>query len=84
MIMIVLYSSDVSFIDVLFAEELGLVLEVSQSDMQHVIDAYSAVNTPCTLIGHSMKSEKKVRFNLYMHFILPICFMVYHFLLIRP
>jgi hypothetical protein len=26
------------------------------------IHGYSAVNTPCTLIGHSMKSEKKVRF----------------------
>ena len=62
MIISVLFSLDVSFIDVLFAEELGLVLEVSQSDMQHVIDGYSAVNTPCTLIGHSMKSEKKVRF----------------------
>ena len=56
------YFADASFLDILFAEELGLVLEVTQDNVQHVMDTYSAANVPCALIGHSLK-QKQVSFT---------------------
>ncbi|XP_021347578.1 phosphoribosylformylglycinamidine synthase-like isoform X1 [Mizuhopecten yessoensis] len=52
--------SGVSNIDVLFAEELGLVLEVQEKYQQEVLEAYSAYNVPCYLIGHSLSRKKDV------------------------
>lgn len=43
-------------IEALFAEELGLVLEVSESHLNDVVDAYKRNNIPCFVIGHSVGS----------------------------
>ncbi|CAC5381850.1 PFAS [Mytilus coruscus] len=51
--------SDVPFIDLLFAEELGFVFEVSKNNEQEILGAFSAVNIPCFFIGHSTKDTKK-------------------------
>ncbi|XP_052276735.1 phosphoribosylformylglycinamidine synthase-like isoform X2 [Dreissena polymorpha] len=39
----------------LFHEELGLILEVKDADVPHVMERYAAVNVPCSHIGHSIK-----------------------------
>ncbi|XP_013388879.1 phosphoribosylformylglycinamidine synthase-like [Lingula anatina] len=43
-----------TFIDVLFAEELGLVLEVSEKNVTEVVAAYREKNIPCHKLGHSL------------------------------
>ncbi len=40
-------------VDVLFAEELGLVFEVSAADAEKVCLKYSEKGVPCTVIGQS-------------------------------
>ncbi|XP_069131309.1 phosphoribosylformylglycinamidine synthase-like isoform X2 [Argopecten irradians] len=50
--------SGVADVDVLFAEELGLVLEVQEDHQQEVLEAYSAENVCCYLIGHSVSRNK--------------------------
>ncbi|XP_060065152.1 phosphoribosylformylglycinamidine synthase-like [Ylistrum balloti] len=49
----------VSDIDVLFAEELGLVLEVQEKYQHEILEEYSACNVPCYLIGHSVSRKKE-------------------------
>lgn len=44
-------------IEVLFSEELGLILEVPYSESTNVLEEYSAQDVPCYLIGHSTKSS---------------------------
>lgn len=44
-------------IEVLFSEELGLILEVAYSESTNVLGEYSAQDVPCYLIGHSVKSS---------------------------
>lgn len=46
--------SDCSVIDVLFTEELGLVLEVQETDIDYVVEQYKERNVPCILIGQSV------------------------------
>ena len=41
-------------IEALFAEELGLVVEVAQSDVQAVLDAYANSGISCVPLGYSM------------------------------
>ena len=53
----ILYFSDSPALDVLFAEELGLVLEVSESHSQEVVQEYSAQNVRCHVIGHSQEAS---------------------------
>ena len=40
----------------MFTEELGLILELQEEDLSYVIDAYTAENIPCHLIGYSLKT----------------------------
>jgi len=40
----------------MFAEELGLVLEVANGNVQSVVDAYSAAGVPCVVVGKTTKS----------------------------
>ncbi|WAQ99413.1 PUR4-like protein [Mya arenaria] len=44
---------DCSVLERLFNEELGLILEISEADVQYVQDQYSAANVSCNLIGYS-------------------------------
>ena len=46
-----------SALEVLFAEELGLVLEVAPTKAQHVIKAYESRGVTCQNIGISSQSE---------------------------
>ena len=46
-------SKDAKAIQVLFAEELGLVLEVKNSDVDKVLSAYRKTQVPCFVIGHT-------------------------------
>ncbi|XP_078326512.1 phosphoribosylformylglycinamidine synthase-like isoform X4 [Crassostrea virginica] len=48
---------DYSAIEMLFSEELGLILEVPYSESTNVLAEYSSQNVPCFLIGHSYKSS---------------------------
>lgn len=38
----------------LFTEELGLVLEVQETDVDYVVEQYKERNVPCILIGQSV------------------------------
>ena len=49
--------SDYSAIEMLFSEELGLILEVPYSESTNVLAEYSSQNVPCFLIGHSYKTS---------------------------
>ncbi|XP_062608746.1 phosphoribosylformylglycinamidine synthase-like isoform X1 [Saccostrea cucullata] len=53
-----------SAIDVLFSEELGLILEVPFIESTTVLGEYAAQNVPCYLIGHSSKSGKDSLVNI--------------------
>ncbi|XP_070552219.1 phosphoribosylformylglycinamidine synthase-like [Ptychodera flava] len=46
-------SSGVSTIDLLFAEELGLLLEVEAANVESVCQRYQDSGVPCHVIGHS-------------------------------
>ncbi|XP_056013260.1 phosphoribosylformylglycinamidine synthase-like isoform X2 [Ostrea edulis] len=48
---------DCSAIDVLFSEELGLILEVPFSESAYVLGEYATQNVPCYSIGHSCKQS---------------------------
>ena len=48
--------AEVSTIEAMFSEELGLILEVKEADVNYVIDAYTEKIVPCNMIGHSMKN----------------------------
>ena len=39
--------------DLLFAEELGLLLEVAEDNLEKVQSMYKDASVPCSLIGHS-------------------------------
>ncbi len=41
----------------LFAEELGLVLEVAQADEERVLSTYAAAGVPCTVVGTSQADQ---------------------------
>ena len=45
-------------IDVLFAEELGLILEVKEKHVETVLNAYQGSNVPCRLIGRTAIAGK--------------------------
>ena len=49
------FVADVSTIEALFHEELGLVLEVKQADVKYITEAFAAESIPCHLIGHSLE-----------------------------
>ncbi|XP_071951338.1 phosphoribosylformylglycinamidine synthase-like [Antedon mediterranea] len=51
-----LSETDVTAIDILFAEELGLVLEVTANASEDICRQFSDNNVPCSLIGHSSGS----------------------------
>ncbi len=53
-------ATDVDPIDMLFAEELGLVLEVDAAQVAEVRDVLSGASVPCTEIGSTTR-EKHVR-----------------------
>ena len=46
--------------DVLFAEELGLVMEVASDAVDEVTGAFSEENAQCLVIGHSVADDKSV------------------------
>ena len=42
----------------LFAEELGLVIEVAEGDMDAVVGAYRAAGLPCHVIGSTLANQE--------------------------
>ena len=52
--------TDIGIIENLFAEELGLVLEVSESNKEEVCRMYAAENISCSVIGESIKDDRQV------------------------
>ena len=60
----------ISAIDVLFAEELGLVFETSAANEQQVVSAFQAEGATCMVLGHSagtgQDAEVGTHFYLYL------------------
>lgn len=48
------FLSDCTVVEKLFNEELGLILEVAEADVSDIIQRYTAVNVPCSIIGQSL------------------------------
>ena len=48
--------SDIPILEALFHEELGLILEVRETDVMYVIEEYILAGVPCQKIGHSVRS----------------------------
>ena len=46
-------------IDILFAEELGIVLEVIEVDTDEIVKAYTEENVSCYVIGSSRSCDQK-------------------------
>lgn len=55
-------------LNILFAEEAGIVLEVSQTDISQVMDAYSQSRVPCLTIGESSTggAQHKVSLDVFL------------------
>ncbi|KAL5012976.1 hypothetical protein ScPMuIL_011527 [Solemya velum] len=62
---------DIPAVDVYFAEELGLLLEVAEINLHKVLQAYSDQNVPCVQIGYSQRlTVNEVQLMLNGHEIL--------------
>jgi len=46
----------VSAVDLLFSEELGLLLEITEESLKEVVNAYAARGITCSRIGRSFHS----------------------------
>ena len=56
--------SEADLMNVLFNEELGLVVEVSEEQMEHVMGVYKEANVPVEMIGRSVDGDRvSVQFN---------------------
>ena len=47
-----------SVLNHLFAEELGIVIEVLDSDVDAIMGVYNAANVPCTMIGVCTRTDR--------------------------
>lgn len=63
-----------SIIDILFAEEIGWVLEADAANLQYVLDAFKTSQVPCYHIGSSAQfgMSSPVRFQFLLSHNFPI------------
>lgn len=54
--------------DLFFAEELGLVLEVGKDNLENVLSMYKEASVPCSVIGHSATDGPSSKVNLFLKF----------------
>ena len=60
----------VEALHILFAEELGLVIEVEESQQSKVLEAFSTADVPASVIGHcyTAKDNKQCQVSVARKF----------------